>query len=240
MELRSLFPTRILRGGLLRPDGVAVGLVIGGTPPWDLMARAERAQASAEYHRLLLALDAPIDIYVVDQPPDVSGEVEALLRRQSRLAKQPEAARILADVLGEIADYLITLSQYKSSRAKQAIWAVRMTGDPLARNGLDLRALLGRKVSHTPTESSTATLGQVIERARRLADGLIALGGVPAPRLMEAEEIARTLYTLADPVRAGRYPLNGTLLDRVRRCVDHSVSSKPLIRPENPQEGIEH
>jgi hypothetical protein len=36
---------------------------------------------------------------------------------------------------------------------------------------------------------------------------------------MEAEEIAQLLYQLADPVRAQRYPLAGTLLDRVRRVV---------------------
>jgi hypothetical protein len=36
---------------------------------------------------------------------------------------------------------------------------------------------------------------------------------------MEAEEIAHLIYGLADPVRAQRYPLAGTLLDRVRRIV---------------------
>ena len=41
-------------------------------------------------------------------------------------------------------------------------------------------------------------------------------GGVPP---LEAEEIARLIYGLADPVRAQRYPLTGTLLDRVRRVV---------------------
>jgi hypothetical protein len=55
--------------------------------------------------------------------------------------------------------------------------------------------------------------------ARRLADALSQVGGTPAARLMEAEEIARLLYSLADPVRAQRYPLAGTLLDRVRRVV---------------------
>ncbi|HWQ12220.1 MAG TPA: hypothetical protein VNL77_05440, partial [Roseiflexaceae bacterium] len=64
-----------------------------------------------------------------------------------------------------------------------------------------------------------AALAQAGERARRLADSLAQLGGTPPPRLMEAEEIARLLYALADPVRASRYPLAGTLLDRVRRVV---------------------
>jgi hypothetical protein len=60
---------------------------------------------------------------------------------------------------------------------------------------------------------------QAIEQACRLADSLSQLGGTPAPRLLEAEEIARLVYGLADPVRAQRYPLAGTLLDRVRRVV---------------------
>jgi hypothetical protein len=62
-------------------------------------------------------------------------------------------------------------------------------------------------------------LAQAVEKARRLADALHQLGGHPAPRVMEAEEIARLVYQLADPIRAQRYPLAGTLLERVRRVV---------------------
>jgi hypothetical protein len=36
---------------------------------------------------------------------------------------------------------------------------------------------------------------------------------------MEAEEIARVIYEIADPIRAHRYPLNGTLLSRVQRVI---------------------
>jgi hypothetical protein len=36
---------------------------------------------------------------------------------------------------------------------------------------------------------------------------------------MTAEEIAQLVYRLADPVRAYRYPLQGTLLERVQRVV---------------------
>jgi hypothetical protein len=66
-----------------------------------------------------------------------------------------------------------------------------------------------------------------VERARRLADALGQLDGTPQPRLMEAEEIARLLYTLADPIRAGRYPLAGPLLDRVRRVVTVGDGRRP-------------
>ena len=42
-ELRSLFAVQIVRGGLLRSDGVGVGLVGGGAPQSELMSRHERS-----------------------------------------------------------------------------------------------------------------------------------------------------------------------------------------------------
>ena len=78
-DLRSIFPTQIVRGALLRPDGMAVGLVVGGAPSWDLLSLAARGQAGSDYHRLLLTLDAPIDVYLVDQPPDAAGEIATLI-----------------------------------------------------------------------------------------------------------------------------------------------------------------
>ena len=218
-DLRSLFPIQIVRGALLRADGVAVGLVSGGAPAWDLLSLAARAQAGSEYHRLLLSLDAPIDVYLVDQPPDVADEIATLIARQAR-ADQPRQA----GVLSEMADYLTELAQQSGSRAKQVIWAVTASSDASARGfgGLDLTSLIARGARRStpgPTKLGMATLAQAVEQARRLADSLSQIGGTPAPRVMEAEEIASLVYQLADPVRAQHYPLTGTLLDRVRRVV---------------------
>jgi hypothetical protein len=222
-DLRAIFPTQIVRGALLRPDGIAVGLVSGGAPSWDLLSLAGRSQAGEDYHRLLLSLDAPLDVYVVDQPPDVAGEISLLLERQEA-ADHP----LLAAVLSEMADYLTELSGHSGSRAKQVIWAVTAGGEASTRGvgGLDFGSLIGRTTGmrvnsprRSGSRSATTVLAQAIEKARRLADSLGQLGSAPAPRLLEAEEIARLLYGLADPVRAQRYPLSGTLLDRVRRVV---------------------
>src|SRR6266511_1947814 len=73
---------QILIRHVLRPDGVAVGIVSGGAPAWDLLSLAARAQIGSAYHRLLLSLDTPIDVYVVDQPPDLADEIATLLDRQ--------------------------------------------------------------------------------------------------------------------------------------------------------------
>jgi hypothetical protein len=218
-ELRKMFPAQIVRGALLRPDGVAVGLVSGGTPAWDLLSRAARGQAGSEYHRLLLSLDAPIDLYVVDQPPDLAGEIATLLSR-----RDDSDTPVLTAIRSAIADYLTELASQSGSRAKQAIWAVAATSGVTARGvlSLDIPRLIGHHAGGGAAAGGTSAspaLSQALERARRLADALSQLGGTPAARLMEAEEIARLLYSLADPVRAQRYPLAGTLLDRVRRVV---------------------
>jgi hypothetical protein len=222
-ELRSLFPVRIVRGALLRPDGVAVGLLIGGAPAWDLLSPGERERLGADYHRLLLALDAPVDVYVVDLPPDLSCEL-GRLRATSNQAMHP----LLAQVRDEMADYLSELARGATSRAKDVVWAVapQPGGNP-NRSRSDkresgLRHLLSqahRSSRANTTSRSDSQLAEATERARRLADALSLLGSTPAPRLMEAEEIARVLYQLADPVRSGRYPLSGALLDRVQRVV---------------------
>jgi hypothetical protein len=217
-DLHTIFPTQIVRGALLRPDGVAVGLVSGGAPSWDLLSLSARSQAGSDYHRLLLALDAPIDVYLVDEPPDVAQEIRTLLDRQERVDHPP-----LSGVLSEIADYLAELSSQNGSRAKQVIWAVTASSSESVRSGgLDISRLVqqrqGQKAA-TALRTGGAALAQVVEKARRLSEALGQLGGIPAPRLLEAEEIARLLYGLADPVRAQRYPLAGTLLDRVRRIV---------------------
>jgi hypothetical protein len=212
-----VFPTQIVRGALLRPDGIAVGLISGGAPSWDLLSLVARGQAGSDYHRLLLALDAPIDVYLVDQPPDLAGEISTLVDREER-ADHP----LLAAVLSEMADYLTELAQQSGSRAKQVIWAVTTGAEASTRGvgGLDIAGLLGRGTHAAAHAKAGATaLAQAVEKARRLADSLGQLGGTPAPRLMDAEEIARLVYGLADPVRAQRYPLAGTLFDRVRRVV---------------------
>lgn len=218
-DLRTVFPTQIVRGALLRQDGIAVGLISGGVPAWDLLSQAARSHAGADYHRLLCSLDAPLDVYLVDQPPDVADEMSRLLDQQRR-ATHP----LLAGVLSEMADYLAELAQQSGSRAKQVIWAVAVGGGDRVRGGggLDLDALIrrrGRVKAAGAARSGMTALVQAVEQARRLADALGQLGGTPAPRLLEAEEIARLVYTLADPVRAHRFPLSGTLRERVRRIV---------------------
>jgi hypothetical protein len=227
-DLRNLFPTQIVCGALLRPDGVAVGLVGGGAPAWDLLSLAARALTGAEYHRLLLALDGSIDIYLVDQPPEVAGAIGTLLDRQEHV-EQP----MLGAVLSEIADYLAELAQQRSSRAKQTIWTVTAGAELSARRvgSVDRFILrgLGGATSRRGQAGATA-LAQAIEQARRLADALGQLGGTPPPRLLEAEEIAQLIYGLADPIRAQRYPLAGTLLDRVRRIVTIDTENRRGIR----------
>lgn len=217
-DLRTILPNQVTRGALLRPDGVAVGLVIGGAPAWDLLSLDGRAQTTSDYHHLLLATAAPLDIYVVDQPPALADDITTLLERQAQ-ADHP----LLAQVLGELAEYLEDLSQQGSSRAKQVIWAVSSSGDAASRavGSLDLSQFtLGRtKKVAGPSRAEVSALAQAVEKARRLADALHQLGGAPPPRLMEAEEIAALVYQLVDPVRSQRYPLAGTLLDRVRRVV---------------------
>lgn len=218
-DLRSVFPTRIVRGALLRPDGVAVGLVGGGAPSWALRSLAGRAQAGSDYHRLLLALDGPIDVYLVDQPPDVAGAIARLTECQDH-----GASPILAEVLCDLADYLAELSQQSGSRAKQVVWAVTAgasAGVPVTRR-MDLGVLLPSARRGRPGQPATAgaaALGQAVAAARRLVDALAQLGGVPPARLLEAEEIARLIYGLADLVRAQRYPLDSMLLDRVRQVM---------------------
>jgi hypothetical protein len=231
-DLRTIFPTQVVRGALLRPDGIAVGLVSGGAPSWELLSQAMRGQVGDDYHRLLLALDAPLDVYMVDQSPDVAGAITLLLERQQQAGQRPDSSPLLAAVLNEIADYLTDLGQQSGSRAKQIIWAVTGGGNTSARGegGLDLRNLIRRTANSRVGSSgqgqvriAPAALTQTVEQARRLADALGMLGGTPAPRLLEAEEIARLVYGLADPVRAQRYPLAGTLLDRVRRVVTQTT-----------------
>ncbi|MEN9935044.1 MAG: hypothetical protein RLZZ387_1623 [Chloroflexota bacterium] len=221
-ELRSLFAVRIVRGALLRADGSAVGLVCGGAPAWELVSRGARSNAGEDYHRLLLALDGPLDIYLFDQPHDVVGEMALLLERQARALDEGRDEH--AAVLGDICGYLADLAHHSGGRAKQIVWAVTSGDGAQAGEGaLDLAGMLrGRspaRAGETHAAGGRSSLAQAVERARRLADALEALGGTPGPRLMEPEEVASLLYRHADPVRAQRYPLAGSLLERVRRVV---------------------
>jgi hypothetical protein len=223
-ELRSLFPTQIVRGALLRADGVAVGLVAGGAPPWDLMDSEARTQTGSDYHRLLLAQHAPLDIYLADHAPDLSGAIDTLLNRRDIADNDAQTA-----VLEEIAERLAELAQQGGSRAKQVIWGVSAAPSAAAARdgGHALTSLLSRAPKtnkFTRSTSGLTALAQAVEQARRLADALSTLGGAPPPRLMEAEEIARVVYQLADPVRAQRYPLSGTLLNRVQRVIVPATS----------------
>jgi hypothetical protein len=211
---------------------------MGGAPAWDLRSLTARGEAGADYHRLLLALDAPIDVYVVDQPPDLAGEIAALHERQLR-SDHP----LLADVLSEIADYLTELGHLSGSRAKQVVWAVAVAPGESARGvgGLDIGSLLRRDRQVMPARRA-ATLTQAVDRARRLANGLDQLGGTPAPRLLEAEEIAQLLYGLADarstlPARRPAAPSSAASRDaRVERCGRNNTHD-PQKRPEQADPG---
>ena len=115
-------------------------------------------------------------------------------------------------------------SWLSESASRRAFSIACASADASARGvgGLDIASLIGRRANAKaagPAKAGRTALAQVVEKARRLADSLSQLGGTPAPRLLEAEEIAGLVYGLADPVRAQRYPLAGTLLERVRRVV---------------------
>lgn len=214
-ELRQLMPKYIVRGALLRADGTAVGLVGGGAPAWDLMSMASRAQAGKDYHRLLVALDAPIDIYQIDQPPTVTSEIALLMKKQDASNNVMESM-----VLGEIIEYLTDLAQQSGSRSKQVVWAIT-TSAGILQKGASISGVF--KSSGDNKQGGTAAertvLATAVEKARRLSAALSYIGGTPQPRLLEAEEISKMFYQLCDPVRAHRYPLAGSMLERVRRVV---------------------
>lgn len=216
-ELRAAIPQRIVRGAILRSDGRAVGLVGGGAPAWDLRSRESRARLAETYHRILLAQDTPVDVYVVDGPPDLDREITELYRRSSQSAHPT-----LIAVLDEIAAYLEECASAAVHRHRQTIWAIA-SSEPSAlpigaRNWLSGSIQNARGAVPTPRDAPL--LAEAVERARRLADALAPLGGTPPPRLLEAEEIARLWFRLIDPVRASRYPLQGALLERIRLVVD--------------------
>ncbi len=216
-ELRAAIPQRIVRGAILRSDGRAVGLVGGGAPAWDLRSRESRARLAEMYHRILLAQDAPIDVYVIDGPPDLDREIAELYHRSSQ-ADHPA----LGAILDEVAAYLEACSGATVNRSRQTIWAVagsEPSALPVsARNWLSVSLRNASGSVTTPRDASL--LAEAVARARRLADALASLGGSPPPRLLEAEEIARLWFRLIDPVRASRYPLQGVLLERIRLVAD--------------------
>lgn len=214
-ELHAIIPQRIVRGAILRSDGRAVGLVGGGAPAWDLRSHESRAHLAEVYHRILLAQDSPIDVYVVDGPPDLENEI-AELYRCSGQSDQP----ILAAILDEMTEYLERCAHTTSSRHRLTIWAV--AGNEPSVLPVTARRWISGSLRGNGTPSAqrgTALLAEAIERARHLADALASLGGSPPPRLLEAEEIARLWFRLIDPVRSLRYPLQGTFLERVRSVV---------------------
>jgi xanthine/CO dehydrogenase XdhC/CoxF family maturation factor len=224
-DLRTLFDCTIHPhgGALLRSDGVAVGLVGGGAPNWDLLAPAEQAAVGDAYHRLLLALDAPLDVYQIDQPPALANEIRVMHERQSA---NPHPLQ--ATVLGEMTEYLADLAHSSRSRAKQVVWAITVAplGTGVA-SGLNLASLVRRpsaqrtasSATHNRPEAEGRALMLAQDKARHLASALHTLRSAQPPYLLSAEEIGRVLYRVADPVRAVRYELEGPLLDRLCRVV---------------------
>lgn len=213
-ELHRAIPQRIVRGAILRSDGCAVGLVTGGAPAWDLRSRESKARLAEAYHRTLLAQDAPVDIYIIDGPPDLDQEMTELYRRSNQ-AGHPT----LTAVLDDMAAYLEECAGATATRHRQTIWAIACSDGPAGARPRTIGALWSANNVAGSTPRASALLTEAVERARRLADALMALGGSPQPRLLEAEEIARLWFRLVDPVRAARYPLQGALLERIRSVV---------------------
>jgi len=207
-ELRSIFPTRLVRGAMLRADGRALGVVGGGAPQWELLPPTERAARAAAYHQALLALDRPLHVYTLDDALNVGVQIEFLLGRQERAHGPLHAA-----ILGEMADRLADAAPAGALRTKQVVWAVAAG----SASGASLPAL--RRTGRREALRGDEALAEAVDYARRLVDSLGALGGFPAPRLLEPEELAQLVYRQADPVRGQRFPLSDRLLARVQRVV---------------------
>lgn len=181
-DLRALFGCTIHPhgGALLRSDGVAVGLVGGGAPNWDLLSVAEQAAVGDAYHRLLLALDAPLDVYQIDQPPALAGELRTMRERQSANRNDAQSS-----ILHEMAEYLADVADGSWSRAKQVVWAITVA--PLGArsvSGINLVSVLRRPTTrrvvsvareHRP-EAEGRALMLAQDKARQLASALGALG----------------------------------------------------------------
>ncbi|HMO56332.1 MAG TPA: hypothetical protein PKA05_07965 [Roseiflexaceae bacterium] len=226
-ELRTLFSVRLARGALLRADGSAFALVGGGAPAWELLAPAERARIGADYHRMLLALETPLDIYSIDEPLDPSRELQLLLTRQN--AALDTGHLLHAAVLGDIAAYLADLAGEAAARTRQVIWVFGSGRDHTGTShmlNIDLWLSSIRRERHSASSESQRMLQHAAEQARRFADALAVLGGTPPPQPLEPEAIAWLLYRLADPIRARRFGLNGRLLERIRRLVAEPASAK--------------
>ncbi len=193
-ELRSMFDLAIGHGAIVRADGIAVALVAGGAPAWELLPPGDRARIGEAYHRLLCALDAPLDVYTFDEPPDTSAQAGRLRRRQTAAIDDGAVQR--AAILGEIAGYLDDLGGTVTTRGRHVVWALAVEPEHHRRAGWPWR----RHVS--PAVDVAASLRAAGTAARRLADDLAMLEGVPPPQPLPARAAARMLYRLADPVRA--------------------------------------
>jgi hypothetical protein len=182
-------------GAIVRADGVAVALVAGGAPAWELLAPQDRARIGAAYHRLVCALDAPLDVYTFDEPPDTSVQAGQLRQRQAGAIDR--GAPQHAAILGEMAGYLDDLGSITMTRGRHVIWAMALEPERHRRVGWPWQRIGG-----APPVTVDAGLRAASIAARRLADDLALLEGVPAPQPLSARAAARVLYRLADPVRA--------------------------------------
>ncbi|MBU6332815.1 MAG: hypothetical protein KGS47_00310 [Chloroflexi bacterium] len=194
-ELRSMLHLAVGHGAIVRADGVAVALVAGGAPAWELLAPQDRARIGAAYHRLVCALDAPLDIYTFDEPPDTSAQAGQL--RQRQVGAIDRDAPQHAAILGEMAGYLDDLGSITTTRGRHVIWAMALAPERHRRIGWPWQRTAG-----APPVNVDAGLRAAGTAARRLADDLAMLEGVPAPQPLSMRAAARVLYRLADPVRA--------------------------------------
>jgi len=196
-DLIRLLPTQIVDGALRRGDGVAVGLVLGGAPSWELTDAATQAGLGATYRQILHALQHPISVYLVDAPIDYRAAL-ARIDVQRQQAAPPMLAAVLQECSARISAEVPHLTH-----ARQVLWAV--PGAPAA------HVRRGRAPG-----AAQADLTQAQAQARALLTALSSLGAALPPQLPSAETIARVLYAQLDPIRAIRYPLHGPLLPRVQ------------------------
>lgn len=212
-RLRPLFPEAITNGAFLLPDGSAGGVVIGGTPFWEMISTHEQAQIASAYHFLLLALEEPLDIYILDRPVDLWSHLDALLLQQPHVMGNALQAELLAEMIGRVNEAL----QPGATLSKQVVWVIRVTKGVTSNVSFSTR-VQRRGSQPTLTAEQSSVLRQAVSLAQRLASQLQQLQGIP-PHIASAETIAQLWYYLADPIRSQRYPLTGNLLDRVQRVM---------------------
>jgi hypothetical protein len=234
-RLRELFPVHLVYGGFVRSDHAGVGVVVGGTPVWDLVSDAIRNECGRQYHQMLLTLDHPLHIYITTESVDLSDPIMRFLHVQAQVT-HPAQARIL----GEFADSLTDTTQHDGSqdggqmlhgvpRLTQVLWELPVL--PSAVPALPWRS----GSSGTRDQRREAVMRSAVQRARSWVDLLARLGGSPQARLMSSQELMARFYVTADPERSRLFPLAGSVAERVRPVIE-SIAWLDAIDPPETEE----